>query len=100
MADRIRINVSEGRNASKALDTQAQEALNYINGELTNTVVGFASWWEGDAYKAFLDDFNATKAKFNKEIYQEIKTYAANLQTAVTAQSEQDTNNAGSIKIN
>ena len=99
-ADKISINVIEKEKVVNAMNTQAEEVLNYINGELTNMVNNFGNWWEGDAYQSFLQDFNATKDRFKKEIYDEVKVYSNNLNTAVNAQQEQDIGNAGAIKIN
>ena len=98
-ADRISINVAEKDRVVSDMNAQAEEMLSYINGELSNMVNNFSSWWEGDAYQSFLQDFNATKERFKKEIYDEIKTYSNNLNTAVNAQQQQDTSNASSIKI-
>ena len=100
MADRVRINLAERDSAVKDINAQAEAAWTKINSELQSIVTGFSSWWEGDAYQSFIADFNATKAKFKTDIYDELKIYATNLQKAVTAQSQQDTSNAGAIKIN
>ena len=100
MAERGRINLAEKTTAVNDLITKADDAWNYIDNELSNLVTAFASWWEGDAYKAFIEDWNATKNKFKTDIYEEIKAYAKNLDTAVEAQSQQDVSNVGSIKIN
>jgi uncharacterized protein YukE len=100
MAERVRINLSEAQNATSDLNTKAQDALDYINGELSALVTSFDSWWEGDAYNSFKDDFEATKRTFRTDIYDEILAYTRNLTTAVEAQAQQDTSNAGAIKIN
>ena len=100
MAERVRINLAEKNTAVADLKNKAEEAWNYINNELSSLVTNFSSWWEGDAYNAFKEDWETTKGKFRTDIYEEIKIYAQNLDTAVQAQSEQDTSNAGPIKIN
>ena len=100
MAERVRINLAEKDNAVRDLRSKADDAWSYIENELSSLVTSFSSWWEGDAYKAFEEDWRATKAKFKQDIYEEILAYAQNLDTAVAAQSEQDTSNVGSIRIN
>ena len=100
MADRVRINLAEKNTAVADINNKAEDAWNYINGELSSLVTSFAGWWEGDAYNSFKDDFEITKTKFRAEIYDEIKAYTQNLDKAVEAQSQQDTSNAGAVKIN
>jgi uncharacterized protein YukE len=100
MADKVRINLAEKNAAVADLNAKAEDAWNYINGELSSLVVSFANWWEGDAYNAFKQDFELTKNKFRTDIYEEIKAYTKNLDTAVESQSEQDVSNAGAVKIN
>ena len=100
MAGKVRINLAEKTKAVNDLKRQAEDAWSYINNELSNIIKNFSSWWEGDAYNAFKQDWEITKTKFKSDIYEEIKAYAANLNTAVEAQSQQDTSNVGSIKIN
>lgn len=100
MADVVRIALDEGQRAVSDIKVKADEIMQYIDQQLSQLITNFSGWWEGDAYKAFLEDWNATKAIFRDKIYNEIITYAGNLDTAVKAQSEQDISNAGAIKIN
>jgi uncharacterized protein YukE len=100
MADVVRIALDEGQSAVSDIRTKADEIMTYINSELSNLILNFSSWWEGDAYNAFKVDWDATKQIFRSKIYDEIRTYADNLDTAVKAQSEQDVSNAGAITIN
>lgn len=100
MADRVRINLAERDAAVADINSKAEDAWAYINGELTSLVNSFESWWEGDAYNSFKQDFEITKSKFRTDIYEEIKAYTQNLDKAVTAQSQQDTSNASAVKIN
>jgi len=100
MAERVRINLAEKNAAVADLNAKAEDALNYINGELSSLVSSLSSWWEGDAYNAFKQDFEITKSKFRTDIYDEIKAYTHNLDQAVESQSQQDTSNAGAVKIN
>ena len=100
MAERVRINLAEKTTAVNDMKAKAEDTYNYINNELSSLVTSFQSWWEGDAFNAFQQDFNTTKGKFKTDIYDEIIAYANNLNSAVEAQSTQDTSNAGSININ
>lgn len=100
MAERVRINLAEKNAAVADINAKAEDAMNYINGELSSLVTSFASWWEGDAYNSFKEDFETTKRKFQTDIYDEIKAYTDNLNKAVDAQSEQDTSNATAVKTN
>ena len=100
MADKIRVDHAKGIEASAELKRLAQDAQDYIDGELTRTISDFGSWWEGDAFNKFKSDFELTKSKFRQEIYDEIIAYANNLETAVKAQQQQDTANSNAIGIN
>lgn len=100
MADRVRINLAEKNEVIQRMQSLADETWNKIDGELTNLVLNYAQWWEGDAYERFKEDFKITKQKFRETIYDEIIAYKNNLDKAVEAQSQQDTSNAGKIGIN
>ncbi|MDR2357142.1 MAG: hypothetical protein LBD92_03515 [Oscillospiraceae bacterium] len=100
MADVVRIALDEGQRAVTDIRTKADEIIQYIDSQLSQLITNFSGWWEGDAYNAFLEDWNATKAVFRSKIYDEIIAYSNNLDTAVKSQSEQDISNAGAIKIN
>ena len=100
MAGTVRIEKTKKDTAVRELKTKADDAWDYITGDLTKLVNSFSSWWIGDAYETFKKDFETTKQKFKTDIYQEILTYRDNLDKAVAAQAEQDTSNAGKISIN
>jgi uncharacterized protein YukE len=100
MAATVRISLQEKQSAVSDIRSKAEDAWSYINGELSSLVTNFESWWIGEAYNRFKEDFETTKSKFKVDIYEEIRTYADNLDSAVTAQSEQDVSNAGQIGIN
>ena len=100
MAERVRINLAEKDAAVADIRARANAALEYINNELSSMVAGFANWWEGDAYNAFREDFEASKRKFYKDIYEETMTYADNLNKAVESQLQQDLSIAGTVKTN
>ena len=100
MADTVRINLAEKNAAVADIKNKAEDAWSYINNELSSLITNFSSWWEGDAFNAFKEDWEITKTKFKTDIYEEIKTYADNLDKAVEAQSQQDTSNASAVKLN
>ena len=100
MAQTVRIDLAQKDAAVADIANKAEDAWNYINSELQNLVTNFSSWWIGDAYNSFKQDFDVTKSKFKTDIYDEILAYKNNLDKAVVAQSQQDTSNASSININ
>ena len=100
MAQTVRIDLAQKDAAVADIANKAEDAWNYINSELQNLVTNFQSWWIGDAYNSFKQDFDITKTKFKSDIYDEIIAYKGNLEKAVTAQSQQDVSNAGAININ
>ena len=100
MAGTVRIDKQRKDRAVADLKTKADDAWNYITGDLSNLVKNFSSWWIGDAYETFKKDFETTKQKFKTDIYEEILAYRTNLDKAVIAQGDQDTSNARKISIN
>ena len=100
MADVVRVEYEKGMSAVSNMRTKTEELRSYLNNEVTSTVMNMSSWWSGDAYERFKEDFNATKSTLEKQVLAELETYINNLEKAIQAQRDQDTLNAGSISIN
>ena len=100
MADMVRIDQQECAAAVSNLRNKVDQLRSYINSDVNNTVESMGSWWIGDAYNSFKEDFNQTKQILEKQVIQEIEDYISRLEKAVRAQAEQDISNAGSIGIN
>ena len=100
MADRVRVDSAERDAAVAKLRNLVDELRSYINTDVNNTVNSMSSWWIGAAYEAFKNDFNTTKTVLEKQVLAELEDYINRLDKAVTAQIEQDTQNAGNIGIN
>ena len=100
MADRVRVDSAERDAAVAKLRNLVEELRGYINTDVNNTVQSMSSWWIGAAYEAFKNDFGTTKTVLEKQVLAELEDYINRLDKAVTAQIEQDTQNAGNIGIN
>lgn len=100
MADMVRIDQQECAASVSRLKGKLNELRSYIASDVNNTVQSMSSWWIGDAYNSFVDDFEKTKSFIEKQVMQEVDDYISRLEKAVAAQAEQDTSNAGAIGIN
>jgi len=100
MADRVRLNLDQGRNAKQRMDNEADKVERYINSTVNSAIVNLRSWWIGNAADAFHEDWQKTKQEFMKNIHTEIKIYSNNLMKAVQAQHEQDVANARTVRVN
>ena len=100
MADMVRIDQQQCAAAAADLRSKLNQLRSYITVDVNNTVQSMSSWWIGDAYNCFREDFERTKDVLEKQVMQEVEDYISRLEKAVAAQAEQDTSNAGSIGIN
>jgi uncharacterized protein YukE len=100
MADMVRIDQQECAASVARLKGKLDELRGYMASEVNNTVQSMSSWWIGDAYNSFVDDFKRTQDILEKQVMQEVDDYINRLEKAVAAQAEQDASNAGSIGIN
>lgn len=100
MADVVRVESGRRDQAVARMKNLTEELRSYIRNEVNATVMNMSSWWIGDAYEHFKEDFGTTKEVLEKQVLQELEDYIARLDKAVTAQIQQDTQNAGNIGIN
>lgn len=100
MADRVRIDKQECATAAGNLEKNVAQLRQYIQSDVNATVQGMASWWIGDAYEAFKEDFEKTKQILEERVFQQIDDYIVRLKRAVEAQEAQDTDNSQRIGVN
>ncbi len=100
MAEQVRIDLAQCNAAASDLKNKVNEMREYINGRLNSTVNNMSSWWIGDSYQGFVEDFNQTKTILEDKICREIDEYISNLKKAVERQSQLDQSEKQSVRIN